>query len=232
MKIVMLNGQNHKGSSYTIGKKIIDKIDGEKEVREFFFPKDLNHFCIGCYNCIEDETSCPFFDEKKVILDALYEADIIIATTPTYCMHVSAPFKAFIDLTFDNWMVHRPVKSMFYKKAVVVSTSAGSSPKRAMKEIEDALFNMGVPSITKYGLSVQAMNWEEISDKKKAMIDKKTTRISKKLSKGNKPGIGIKTKIVFNFMGFLQRSGMGSSPVEYDYWENQGWFNGKRPWKN
>ena len=67
---------------------------------------------------------------------------------------------------------------------------------------------------------------------KKAMIDKKTTRISKKLSKGNKPEIGIKTKIVFNFMGFLQRSGMGSSPVEYDYWENQGWFNGKRPWKN
>ena len=50
MKIVMLNGQNHKGSSYHIGRQIIDKISGENEITEFFFPKDLDHFCLGCYN--------------------------------------------------------------------------------------------------------------------------------------------------------------------------------------
>lgn len=48
MKIVMLNGQNHRGSSYHIGRAIIDRIAGEKEVRAFFFPKDLDHFCLGC----------------------------------------------------------------------------------------------------------------------------------------------------------------------------------------
>ena len=42
MKIVMLNGQNHKGSSYHVGRSIVDKIKGENEVTEFFFPKDLN----------------------------------------------------------------------------------------------------------------------------------------------------------------------------------------------
>ena len=31
MKIVMLNGQNHKGSTYHIGRMIIDKISGETE---------------------------------------------------------------------------------------------------------------------------------------------------------------------------------------------------------
>ena len=54
MKIVMLNGQNHRGSSYHIGRAVIDRIEGEKEVTEFFFPKDLDHFCLGCYRCIED----------------------------------------------------------------------------------------------------------------------------------------------------------------------------------
>lgn len=58
MKIVMLNGQNHKGSSYHVGRSIVDKIKGENEVTEFFFPKDLNHFCMGCYQCIEDVTKC------------------------------------------------------------------------------------------------------------------------------------------------------------------------------
>ena len=46
MRIVMLNGQNHKGSTYHIGRMIADKIPGDNEIREFFFPRDLNHFCI------------------------------------------------------------------------------------------------------------------------------------------------------------------------------------------
>ena len=104
MKIVMLNGQNHRGSSYHIGRAVIDRIEGEKEVTEFFFPKDLDHFCLGCYRCIEDAAACPFYEEKKVILDAIDGADLLVVTTPTYCMHVSAPLKAFIDLTFDLWM--------------------------------------------------------------------------------------------------------------------------------
>ena len=52
MKIVMIHGQNHKGSTYHIGRKIADKI-GTEEIVEFFLPKDLNHFCVGCYACKE-----------------------------------------------------------------------------------------------------------------------------------------------------------------------------------
>ena len=129
MRIVMLNGQNHRGSSYHIGRAVIDRIEGEKEVTEFFFPKDLDHFCLGCYRCIEDAAACPFYEEKKVILDAIDGADLLVVTTPTYCMHVSAPLKAFIDLTFDLWMSHRPMASMFTKRALIVSTAAGTGTR-------------------------------------------------------------------------------------------------------
>ena len=40
MKIVLVHGQNHKGSTYNIGRMIADKIGGE--ITEFFLPKDLN----------------------------------------------------------------------------------------------------------------------------------------------------------------------------------------------
>lgn len=77
-------------------------------------------------------------------------------------MHISAPLKSFFDMTFDYWMVHRPRKWMFSKKAVIVSTSAGSTTRSAMKDVEDSLFNMGVPYIRKYGIAVQAMNWDGV----------------------------------------------------------------------
>ena len=231
MKIVMLNGQNHKGSTYHIGRMIADKIAGDNEIREFFFPRDLNHFCMGCYQCIENEKACHYYVEKKVILDAIEEADLLIVTTPTYCMHVSAPLKSFIDLSFDYWMSHRPRKSMFTKRAVIVSTSAGSSPKSAMKDVEDALFYMGVPSITKYGVAVQAMNWDGIKASKKEKIDKDTTRIAQKMNNVEKPRVGIKTRFVFNMMRMMQKNGWGSSPVEKVYWEQNGWLGSKRPWK-
>ena len=231
MKIVMLNGQNHKGSTYHIGRMIADKIAGDNEIREFFFPKDLNHFCLGCYRCIEDERACPYYDEKKVILDAMKEADVLIATTPTYCMHVSAPLKSLIDMMFDDWMVHRPKKYMFSKRAVIVSTSAGASPKSAMKDVEDAFFYMGVPSITKYGIAVQAMNWDGVKESKKNKIDKDTTGIARKLSKNKKLHVGIKTRFVFNMMRMMQKNGWGASPVEKAYWKQNGWLERERPWK-
>ena len=106
MKIVMLNGQNHNGSTYHIGRMIADKIEGENEITEFFFPKDLNHFCAGCYQCIEDVSACPYYEEKKKIIETIDAADILIVTTPTYCMHMSAPLKSFFDLTFDLWIAH------------------------------------------------------------------------------------------------------------------------------
>lgn len=77
-------------------------------------------------------------------------------------------------MIFDYWMPHRPKKSMFSKRAVIVSTAAGTSTKHAMKDVEDSLFNM---------------------------------------------------------MGMMQKNGWGSSPVEKEYWEQNGWLAKDRPWK-
>lgn len=167
MNIVLIHGQNHKGSSYHIGRMIAEKVNVEKEITEFFLPKDLNHFCLGCYKCIEGDHNCPFYEEKKRIMDAVETADLLIFTTPTYCLRASAPMKSFIDLTFTYWMSHRPRACMFSKKAVVVSTAAGSGAKSATKDISAALFYWGVPYIKTLGVALQAMNWDMVSEKKK-----------------------------------------------------------------
>lgn len=158
-------------------------------------------------------------------------ADILILTTPTYCMRTSAPMKSFIDLTFNYWMVHRPRKCMFSKKAIVVSTAAGSGTKTAIKDITNTLFYWGVPYVLSYGISVQAMSWNGVADKKKLKIGKDTDKIVKKLMKRKSGKVGLRTKFMFRIMGMIQKAGWGSSPVEKTYWESNGWLDKDRPWK-
>ncbi|MFR0985732.1 MAG: flavodoxin family protein [Frisingicoccus sp.] len=192
MKIVLIHGQNHKGSSYHIGKMLAEQFS-ENEINEFFLPKDLEHFCMGCYACITDEEKCPFYAEKKKIMDEVEKADLLIFTTPTYCLRASAPMKAFIDLTFTYWMSHRPRKCMFSKRAVVISTAAGAGMKSATKDIQNTLFYWGVPYIKEYGIAVQAMSWEQVSDKKKARIKQDIEKLANKIS--NKRNVYVVSKL-------------------------------------
>ena len=34
-----------------------------------------------------------------------------------------------------------------------------------------------------------------------------------------------------DMMGMMQKNGWGASPVEKEYWKQNGWFDGERPWK-
>lgn len=229
MRITIIHGQNHMGSTYHIGKLLAEQFVNS-DIREFFLPKDLEHFCMGCYQCIENEEKCPFYDEKRKIMEAVESADLLIFTTPTYCMRASASMKAFFDLTFTYWMSHRPRKCMFSKKAVVISTAAGTGTKSAIKDVTNTLFYWGVPYIKEYGIAVQAMGWEQVSDKKKEKINKDITKLARTLQK-KKVHVGIKTRFMFYMMRMMQLNDWGASKVEKEYWKKNGWLDKKRPWK-
>lgn len=231
MKVMVVHGQNHKGSTYRIGRMLADKITGADEITEFFLPKDLNHFCMGCYQCLNDDSKCPFYEEKHRIEMKMEEADILIFTTPVYCLRASAPMKSFIDLTFIHWMSHRPKACMFHKKAVVISTAAGTGTKPAIKDITTSLFYWGVPYIKSYGISVQAMNWDDVKAQKKEKIERDISKLAHRLMKVGTPKAGIKTKVIFNMMRKMQKAGWGSGIQDLQYWEDQGWLSNKRPWK-
>lgn len=61
MKIVIIHGQSHKGSTYHIAHMLAEKLDGE--IKEFFLPRDFGEFCVGCTRCIlESEKKCPHYE--------------------------------------------------------------------------------------------------------------------------------------------------------------------------
>lgn len=231
MKVLLIHGQNHRGTTYNMGRLLAEKLTDSDEITEFFLPRDMNHFCLGCFSCIVDETKCPFWKEKEIIINAMEMSDVFIFTTPNYCLAPSGAMKSLIDMLFDLWMVHRPKEWMFRKKAVVLSASAGASCKKAIGTVKDSFFYWGVPYIKTYGVGVQAMNWGMVKPKKKEKIEKNLTKIAANIKKTKKPHVGIKTKFIFNIMKLMHSAGLDSSPVEKEYWNERGWLGKNRPWK-
>ena len=228
MKIVVINGVNHHGSTYNISRKLISKLDGE--IKDFFLPKDFDEFCCGCTTCFtKDETLCPHHQKLKPILDAIIESDLIILDSPVYVFHATGQMKAFLDHLGFMWMAHRPHEAMFKKQAVVISTAAGAGMKSCIKDMADSLFYLGVPKIYKLGLAVSATSYDQINEKKKKIIEAKTSKIANKIKKCKNVKPGFKTKAFFFIMHLMQKKGW--NPKDVSYWKEKGWTEKKRPWK-
>jgi len=229
LKIAMIHGQNHKGSTYHIGKIIADKVGGE--VEEFFLPKDFGAFCVGCGKCFgESEILCPHHSKLALITKAMDEADVLILTSPVYVYHVTGSMKAWLDHYGYRWMVHRPEEMMFSKQAVCIATAAGAGMKSTIKDMADSLFFWGIPQIYKYGVAVRAVSYEQVDEKIKKKIEAKTTKIAKRINqKQGNLHTGIKTKLFFQIMRTLQKKGWNKADTEY--WIQKGWNKTNRPWK-
>jgi multimeric flavodoxin WrbA len=229
MKIVLIHGQNHKGSTYNIGRMLAEKLAGE--IVEIFLPRDFGQYCIGCTNCfIKRESLCPHYEKLVPITKAMDEADVLIFASPVYVYHLTGPMKTLLDHYGYRWMVHRPEEKMFSKQAVCISTAAGAGMKSTNKDMADSLFFWGIPKIYKYGVAVRATSYEKIDDKTKKKIDQKTTILANKIKEKNgKVKPGIKTIGFFSMMRMLQKNGWNES--DNVYWKEKGWMGKQRPWK-
>lgn len=228
MKTVIIHGQNHKGSTCHIARRLAEKIGGE--VTEFFLPRDFGEFCVGCSRCfMESEEKCPHYRKLEPLTKAMDEADVIILASPVYVYHATGAMKAFLDHYGYQWMVHRPKSAMFRKQGVCISTAAGAGMKSANKDMADSLFFWGVARIYKLGFPVAAIQWDGVSEKKKQAIEKATDTLAKKITqRANTVRPGVKTGLLFSVMRMMQKNGF--NPADAAYWKEQGWLDGKRPW--
>lgn len=230
MKITVIHGQNHKGSTYHLAHLLAEKLGGE--ITEFFLPKDFNEFCVGCTTCFMDsETKCPHYEKLSPITRAMDDADVIILSSPVYVFHVTGAMKAFLDHYGYRFMVHRPEEKMFRKQAVCISTAAGAGMKSTNKDMTDSTFFWGIGKTYTYGAAVRETSWNRVDDKKKQAADKKLSALAEKIRKKQgsvKPS--IKTKAVFAAMRIMQKRGFNEADAKY--WKENGWIGKKRPWKD
>ena len=131
MKIVMIHGQSHTGSSCMVARKTAEKIGGV--VQEFFLPKDFNHHCLGCYTCFTPTLEkCPHYKDLSVIIEAIDHADVLILSSPVYVYHATGAMMDFLDHFGTWWVVHRIEKIC----VGVQATKLDEIPAAIRKQIE------------------------------------------------------------------------------------------------
>jgi len=224
MKIVVLHGQNHMGSTYRITKLLLNELAKKTDsVLEF----QMNNVkpCVGCFSCfIKDETLCPQYSVVGPIIQAIEQADIIIVESPTYCLEMTGQLKTFFDHMAYRWITHRPHASMKNKIGVAISTTAGIGAKGTAKSIARQMYYWGIAKTYRISFTVSSMSWNEIKAEKKSTIEKAIQKNSKKIMrKIRKVKPGIKSRLMFNMMKSAQK-GNQWNPVDRKHWEENGWL--------
>ncbi len=232
MKIVIIHGQSHKGTSYHVGRALVDQLGSKENITEFFLPKDMPHFCCGCYQCLKSSDQCPHYEWVRPIMQSMDEADLLVFTTPVYCLRTTGSMKALLDHLFIQWISHRPKEEMYFKRAVVVSAGAGGGMKEAAKDIVTSLKFWGISYIQTYKVRSMAVSWNDVNDKNKAKIEQDIKAMADKLKAGRRPTkVFLSRKVMFHLMRKMQLAGWGSGSEDKAYWMEQGWLGKYRPWK-
>lgn len=232
IKITVIHGQSHKGSSYNLTKQIIKQMSYiDKRVYEYFMPKDAPAYCIGCYKCFnESENACPQAENVQRIVKSIKVSDVIIVDSPTYCYEMTGQLKTLFDHLGYMWLSHRPEETMFNKVGIVVSTAAGAGASKVTKSLSQQLFWLGIPKVFRYSKNVNASNWNGVPDKIKESIKKDTLKLSKKVEvKVGRANPSFRLRFMFSVMRMMQKSNNWNL-TDKSYWSEKGWLDKKRPW--
>jgi multimeric flavodoxin WrbA len=235
MNVTIINGNQRHGSTWHAMELFIKALERYDDVKttEFSMCRDMPLFRTGCFSCfMNGEETCPHAQDVTPIVRALEEADLIILTSPVYGLDVSAQLKALLDHLCFMWFIHRPNPRMFNKIGLSMTTTAGAGLKNATKTMRNNLVFWGLKRVYHFKIAVAASKWDDVKERKIRIIEKKTDRLAKRISRSVR-NVDRLANPLFRSILFRAVKGMMKkntwSPRDKAHWQEQGWLTGTRP---
>jgi multimeric flavodoxin WrbA len=230
MKITVFHGSPRKGNTWFATKIFMDELSncGDVHYTEFFLPKDLPAFCIGCTLCLGGKyEKCPNAQYVAPILDAIINADALIFATPHYgaCSMPASMKNLFDHLDFLVLNVS-PRAEIFDKKAFIVTTGAGSTA--AIKPIKKVLKHWGTNRVYSLGIRLFTNLWDKMPKAKQEKHEKSIRRSAQKFYRTQKGAPYLSTIFFYHMARFILKKYVGEGNFSYDNWKEKGYFK-KRP---
>lgn len=233
MKICVIHGSNRKGNTektIEIVKKVFDQ-RGEISYTDFYLPKDLPHFCNGCFACLQTGEyagqNCPHKQYTHPILKAMVESDGLIITSPSYALSESAQVKALLDHFACTYLNHRPNEEMFDKIALVISTAAGAGTGRVVSTLSRNLLFWGVKRTIKCKINMWVKDWDQMEESKRkkaeALLERKATAFYHAVENRYHIRPGISTTVLRYLFTKLVKGYADTEPDKI-YWKAKGWI--------
>lgn len=230
MKAVVFHGSPRKGNTYTATKLFMEELSkcGEVSFTEFFLPKDVPEFCLGCQQCLGNpREKCPHSAYTDPIYEAIMEADMLIFATPHYgASSMTAGMKNLLDHLDFFTLTVAPRKEMFSKKAFIITTATGSAA--AIKPIKSCLKNWGINRVSSVGIRMFIDKWNKMPEKKRQKQEKRLRKAARHFYRMKKKPPYLSTVFMYYINRFIIKRFVGEGAYPFEYWKEKGYFK-KRP---
>jgi len=230
MMVAVFHGSPRKGNTYFATEIFLDELAkcGSVQYSEFFLPSALPTLCTGCTLCFGgSREKCPHAQYVTPIVDAMMGAEALVFATPHYgACSMPGSMKNLLDhLAFLGFTIS-PRAEMFHKRAIVLSTGAGSTA--AIKPIQKFLRHWGVNRVYALGLRMFTHQWDKMPKARQARFEKALRRTARKFYKASKGSPYLSTLAHYCMAKFVLKKYVGEGNYPYEYWKEKGYFK-KRP---
>ena len=144
MEIVcVLGSPRSNGNSTAIVNKFCDTARKKGANVKLYELNQLNYKgCQGCMACKTKSDRCVVDDDLAPVLNSIFDADVLVMSSPVYMGEVTGQLKSFIDRTFSflnpEYLTNpKPSRLPEGKKALIVMTQG--APEEMFKDIHTRL---------------------------------------------------------------------------------------------
>lgn len=229
MKIVVITGTEVKGCTYRMKEIFLENLRDGNEIEEFYLPRKMPKFCTGCKICFnKSETLCPHAEYTMPIWNSILSADLLVFAYPVYVMRAPGQVKALLDHFGCHWMVHRPEKEMFNKRAVILTQSIGAPNRSAQKDVSTSLSWLGVSDIKTLGFGTMgSVKWDEIQPKRREKFEEKLRQLSQRYLSAKSAKRSLKVSLLFLTAKTMHKALIKNQEVlsaDSQHWLANGWI--------
>ena len=213
MKCLVIHGSPRRGNTWEVLKLTEEEMNknGEFEFEEIELAKENIPTCLGCFNCIiKGESLCPHKNTIQRIVSKIEEADAIIITSPVYSMQITGLLKNFIDHMSYNF--HRP--RFFYKKVLIITTTAGAGHKEAANYLKEVMYYWDVDYVLTMPIAYRDIQLNDI-------INRKADKFALELNSRKVHEPSFKSILMYNVWRAMSINGNGVGIADCKYWSNE-----------
>jgi len=239
MNIIVINGTEQKGCTFAMKELFLASIGDGYSITEYYLPHDCPVFCTGCKGCFSNNISiCPHAKYTVPIWESILAADLLVFASPTYVFRLTAQMKALLDHFATKWMAHSPEKALFTKQAVIITNAIGQGMGKTARDIKVSLDFWGIARTFVIKQALFQPKWDLVPDKRKKAIQARCERVALKIKVGKRVKPRFKIKALFSAMKIAhvmidksERKAGRERTKDYLHWKENGWLDGKKPWK-
>ncbi len=230
MKILAVMGCSKFGNTTELVKYFFKKLSGHLEFEtEYFYLYDAEiEYCVGCHNCIFiGEKKCPHYQKVNRVEKKMLEADVIVLASPGYMFSVTGVMKVFLDHVAYN--CHRP--KYFDKKMILIGNFTKWQEKGVFIPMETWASGSGFQIAGKLWTDLMPFPMTEIAiDKKKLMLDKEITKVSKALVGRKARKVGFGDIAIFHSFRALCEIAPDILMADHEYFRERNAFDKNTKW--